>query len=50
MKRLFASYIVKESNPEDLRFKDYAVGIDKLYESERVKKALMDFEHDLWSF
>jgi gliding motility associated protien GldN len=50
MKRIFASYIVKESNPEDLRFKDYAVGIDKLYESERVKKALMDFEHDLWSF
>lgn len=50
MKRVFASYIVKESNPEDLRIKDYAVGIDKLYESERVKKDLMDFEHDLWSF
>lgn len=50
MKRIFASYIVKESNPEDLRIKDYAVGIDKLYESERVKKALMDFEHDLWSY
>ena len=50
MKRVFASYIVKESNPEDLRIKDYAVGIDRLYESERVKKALMDFEHDLWSF
>lgn len=50
MKRVFASYIVKESNPEDLRIKDYAVGIDRLYESERVKKDLMDFEHDLWSF
>jgi len=50
MKRIFASYIVKESNSEDLRIKDYAVGIDKLYESERVKKELMDFEHDLWSF
>lgn len=50
MKRIFASYIVKESNPEDLRIKDYAIGIDKLYESERVKKALMDFEHDLWSY
>ena len=50
MKRIFASYIVKESNPEDLRIKDYAVGIDKLYESERVKKDIMDFEHDLWSF
>ncbi|SDM55141.1 gliding motility associated protien GldN [Daejeonella rubra] len=50
MKRVFSSYIVKESNPEDLRIKDYALGIDRLYESERVKKALMDFEHDLWSF
>jgi len=50
MKRVFSSYIVKESNPEDLRIKDYALGIERLYESERVKKALMDFEHDLWSF
>jgi gliding motility associated protien GldN len=50
MKRLFASYIVKESNPEDLRIKDYAQGIDKLYESERIKKSLLDFEHDLWSY
>lgn len=50
MKRIFASYVVKESNPEDLRIKDYAVGIDKLYESERVKKELLDFEHDLWSY
>lgn len=50
MKRIFSSYVVKESNPDDLRIKDYAIGIDKLYESERVKKALMDFEHDLWSY
>jgi hypothetical protein len=41
---------VKESNTEDLRIKDYALGIERLYESERIKKALMDFEHDLWSF
>lgn len=50
MKRIFASYIVKESNPDDLRIKDYAQGIDRLYESERVKKELLDFEHDLWSY
>lgn len=50
MKRLFSSYIVKESNPDDLRIKDYATGIDRLYESERVKKELMDYEHDLWSY
>lgn len=50
MKRLFSSYIVKESNPEDLRIKDYAQGIDKLYESERIKKQMLDYEHDLWSY
>ncbi|WP_374166515.1 gliding motility protein GldN [Arcticibacter sp. MXS-1] len=50
LKRLFSSYIVKESNPEDLRIKDYAQGIDKLYESERVKKEILDYEHDLWSY
>ena len=50
MKRLFESYIVKESNPDDLRIKDYAQGIDKLYEAERIKKGMIDYEHDLWSY
>lgn len=50
IKRIFASYIVKQSNPEDLRIKDYKEGIDRLYESERIKQGLMDYEHDLWSY
>lgn len=50
LKRLFTSYIVKESNAEDVRIKDYAIGIDKLYESERVKKDLMDWELNLWQY
>lgn len=51
VKRMFASYIVKESNPEDLRIKDYiADGKERLYESERIKKSLMDYEQDLWSY
>lgn len=50
IKRIFASYIVKESNPEDLRIRDYKEGVDRLYEAERIKKALMDYEHDLWSY
>lgn len=49
IKRIFSSYIVKESNVEDLRVKDYVQGIDRLYESERIKKELMDYEQDLWS-
>jgi len=50
IKRIFTSYIVKQSNPNDLRIKDYKEGIDKLYESERIKQSLMDYEHDLWSY
>jgi gliding motility associated protien GldN len=50
MKRMFTSYIVKESNDKDERIKDYATGIDKLYESERVKKNLQDWELNLWQY
>lgn len=50
MKRIFASYIVKVSNDKDERIKDYATGIDKLYEAEKVKKSLMDWELNLWSY
>jgi gliding motility associated protien GldN len=50
MKRIFTSYIVKESNDKDERIKDYAQGIDKLYESERIKKSLMDWELNLWQY
>ena len=50
MKRMFASYIVKQSNDKDERIKDYAQGIDRLYESQRIKKSLMDWELDLWQY
>ncbi|MCJ8210393.1 gliding motility protein GldN [Mucilaginibacter sp. RS28] len=50
MKRLFSSYIVKVSNEKDERIKDYAQGIDKLYESEKVKKSLLDWELNLWQY
>lgn len=51
VKRLFSSYIVKQSNTDDLRIKDYIRDdIDRLFESERIKKTLMDYEQDLWSY
>lgn len=50
LKRLFVSYIVKESNQNDMKVKDYAFGIDKMYESERIKRSLMDYEQDLWEY
>ena len=51
IKRLFSSYIIKQSNSEDLRIKDYIKDdLDRLLESERIKKVLMDYEQDLWSY
>ena len=50
MKRIFTAYIVKQSNPKDERIKDYAQGIDRLYESEKIKKSLMDWELNLWQY
>lgn len=51
IRRLFTSYVIKESNPEDLRIKDYiSNGIERLYEAERIKKRLIDYEQDLWSY
>ncbi len=51
IKRLFSSYIVKQSNPDDLRIRDYVDnGVERLYEAERIKKGLVDFEQDLWSY
>lgn len=53
VKRIFASYIVKESNINGTDIKNSLINPtlqDRLRESERIKKALMDWEHDLWSY
>jgi len=50
MKRIFASYITKVSNDANNRIKDYAQGMDKLYEAERIKKDLMNWELNLWQY
>jgi len=49
-KRIFGSYIVKESNPYDRRIADYKIGMDALIEADRIKGDLMNIEHDLWDF
>lgn len=50
MKRLFTGYIVKESNDKDQRIKDEFKRLDRLYESERIKKGLLDWELNLWQY
>ena len=47
--RRFSAAIYKENNVRDRRLKDYLTGVDLLQESEKVKKQIFNFEHDMWS-
>ena len=49
-KRMFSSYIRKESNVYDRGIYDYKSGLDQQLESERVKNDVFMYEHDLWHF
>jgi gliding motility associated protien GldN len=49
-KRMFSSYVRKESNVYDRGIYDYKTGLDQLLESERVKDDIFKYEHDLWHF
>ena len=49
-KRLFASYIFKESNVFDRRIESYKQGINALLEAEKIKNEIFEMEHDLWEY
>ncbi|WP_421941389.1 gliding motility protein GldN [Pedobacter sp.] len=51
IRRLFASYIVKESNPGDNKIRDIITDPrERLMESERIKKSVLDYEQGLWEY
>jgi gliding motility associated protien GldN len=55
VRRLFSSYIVKETNPANKNIVDILGQTDpkdtrKLYESERIKKSISDYEQSLWEY
>lgn len=55
VRRLFSSYIVKETNPGNKNITDMLGLTDpkdprKLYESEKIKKSIADFEQSLWEY
>ncbi|MBD3637837.1 MAG: gliding motility protein GldN [Crocinitomicaceae bacterium] len=49
-KRMFNSYIYKESNIYDRELQNFRAGVEALLEAERIKDKIFKFEHDLWSF
>ena len=51
MQRRFGSVIFGESNVfDDRQINEYTVGKSTLFEAERIKTELFNFEHDLWEF
>jgi gliding motility associated protien GldN len=51
MQRRFGSVILAESNVYNDRFiSDYQTGKYTLFEAERIKTDLFNFEHDLWEY
>lgn len=51
MKRLFSGYIVQENNIYNNRFTSaYTSGKETLYEANRIKNKMFDFEQGLWEY
>lgn len=50
MKRLFDSYVYKEENVYDREISAYALGMDALLESNRIKTEIFDMEQSLWEY
>lgn len=49
-KRMFSSFVRKESNVYNRTIGEYKQGIDALLEADRVKEDIFKFEHDLFHF
>ena len=47
-RRMFDSYVSKESNIYDRSIVEYKTGADRLYEAEIILNELSNFEQDLW--
>lgn len=51
MKRIFSSYVVKESNVYDRAVEEYKTnGLDALLEADNIKEQMFIKEHDLWEY
>lgn len=49
-KRMFSSFIYKEENVYDRQISQYAIGMDALLESERIKNEIFEIEQHMWEY
>ena len=50
VKRMFSSYVYKESNVYNRAISEYKTGLDVLLESEDIKNEIFEYESDLWHY
>lgn len=50
LKRMFSSYIIRESNVYSRLINTYTAGDESLAESEKVKNTIYDLEEDMWEY
>ena len=48
--RYYSGQIYKSSNRYDQEIQDYRHGVDALYEAEKFKDKMRNWEHDVWNF
>lgn len=49
-KRMFSSYVYKETNVYDRQIQDYKIDLDLLLESQQIEDKMFNFEQDLWEY
>jgi gliding motility associated protien GldN len=49
-KRMFGSYITKESNVYNRSIRDYKLGMDQVIESDKIHTDMVNMEHDMWEY
>jgi gliding motility associated protien GldN len=49
-KRMFSSFIYKESNVFDREINQYALGLDALLEADKIKHDIFNLEMDMWHY
>ncbi len=49
-KRMFTSYITKESNVYNRSIRDYRLGLDQLIEADAIHRDMINLEHDMWEY
>ena len=50
VKRMFTSYIIRESNVPNRSVSEYLTGMDALFESQSIEEELFNMEQDMWEY